>query len=145
MLDAYYSPWKSRDAILAQDNGWFRTGDLGKLDEDGFLYIVGRNKEMISVGGMKFFPVEVEAVLESHPAIQAARVFGVQEKQWGEAPVAHLVLEKGSVAPDEDELRGYCRQFLADHKIPGSFRWVEHLSYTASGKKIRAPDHLLRS
>ena len=142
MLDAYYSPWKSRDAILQQNDGWFRTGDLGQLDRDGFLYIVGRIKEMISVGGMKFFPDEVESVLESHCAIHAACVFGVQERQWGEAAVAHLVLEAGKAAPDENELRAYCKQYLASHKIPSRFQWVEQLTYTASGKKIRNAEKL---
>ena len=142
MLDAYYSPWKSRDAILQQNDGWFRTGDLGQLDRDGFLYIVGRIKEMISVGGMKFFPDEVESVLESHCAIHAACVFGVQERQWGEAAVAHLVLEAGKAAPDENELRTYCKQYLASHKIPSRFQWVEQLTYTASGKKIRNAEKL---
>lgn len=144
MLDAYYSPWKSRDAILQQNDGWFRTGDLGKLDEDGFLYIVGRVKEMISIGGMKFFPDEVESVLESHPAIQAACVFGVQEKQWGEAAMAQLVLATGQAAPDENALRVYCKQALASHKIPSRFHWVEQLAYTASGKKIRNAAKLYR-
>jgi len=69
MLDAYYAPWRTREAILAEQGGWFHTGDLGRLDEDGFLYIVGRSKEMISIGGMKFFPEEVEAVIETHPAV----------------------------------------------------------------------------
>ena len=142
MLDAYYSPWKSRDAILQQNAGWFRTGDLGKLDQDGFLYIVGRVKEMISVGGMKFFPDEVESALEDHPAIQAACVFGVQERQWGEAAVAQLVLKAGHTAPDENALRAYCKQSLASHKIPGRFQWVEQLTYTASGKRIRNSEKL---
>ena len=140
MLDAYYTPWKERDSILQENGGWFKTGDLGKLDQDGFLYIVGRTKEMISVGGMKFFPSEVEAVLESHPAIRSACVFGVMEGQWGESPVADLVLEGVSAAPDEDTLRSYCKLHLASHKIPRSFQWVERLSYTASGKKIRNPE-----
>lgn len=142
MLDAYYSPWRPRAEILAEQGGWFHTGDLGKLDEDGFLYIVGRSKEMISVGGMKFFPEEVEAVLEKHPAIQAACVFGVKNHQWGEPAWAHLVLTEGETAPDNDALRAYCRQFLTSHKIPGRFQWVTQLAYTASGKKIRNPDKL---
>jgi len=142
MLDAYYSPWKSRDAVLQQNNGWFRTGDLGRLDEDGFLYIVGRIKELISVGGMKFFPDEVESVLECHPAIQAASVFGVQAGQWGEKVVAHLVLETGNSVPTEGELKAFCKQSLTTHKIPGSFQWIDQLAYTASGKKIRNSDKL---
>ena len=137
MLDAYYSPWRSRDTILQQTGGWFKTGDLGRVDADGFLYIVGRSKEMISIGGMKFFPEEVESVLEKHSSIQSACVFGVQEKQWGEPAVAHLVLNANQATPSDNELRNYCRQYLANHKIPGKFQWVEQLTYTASGKKIR--------
>lgn len=141
MLDAYYFPWRSREEILAQHDGWFKTGDLGKIDREGFLYIVGRSKEMISIGGMKFFPEEVETVLEKHPAIQNACVFGVHEKQWGE-PHAHVVLKPEQAAPSEQELRSYCRQYLAPHKIPVKFHWVAQLIYTASGKKIRNPQKL---
>ena len=142
MLDAYYSPWRDREAIIQQQGGWFRTGDLGRIDADGFLYIVGRLKEMISVGGLKFFPEEVESVLESHPAIRAASVFGVEERQWGTTTAAHLVLADASTAPDEQALRAHCRQALASYKIPGRFQWVERLTYTASGKKIRSADKL---
>jgi long-chain acyl-CoA synthetase len=142
MLDAYYSPWRSRETILAEQGGWFHTGDLGKLDADGFLYIVGRSKEMISVGGMKFFPEEVETVLEKHPTIAAAAVFGVKDRQWGEPAQAHLVLAEGAERPADSELRSYCKQSLTTHKVPSRFIWVEQLTYTASGKKIRNPNKL---
>lgn len=142
MLDAYYSPWRSRESILAEQGGWFHTGDLGKLDADGFLYIVGRSKEMISVGGMKFFPEEVETILEKHPAITAAAVFGVKDRQWGEPAQAHLVLAHGTARPSDNELRNYCKQSLATHKVPSRFIWVEQLAYTASGKKIRNANKL---
>jgi len=144
MLDAYYSPWKSRDSILQQNNGWFKTGDLGRLDEDGFLYIVGRSKEMISVGGMKFFPEEVESILENHPAIHAACVFGIKAQRLGEKAMAHLILAEGENAPDGDELKTYCTPFLASYKIPEQFQWVKHLKYTASGKLIRNAEKLLK-
>jgi long-chain acyl-CoA synthetase len=144
MLDAYYSPWRSREVILQQNGGWFRTGDLGRIDADGFLYIVGRLKEMISIGGLKFFPAEVESVLEGHPAIRAACVFGTQERQWGATTIAHLVLAEGHAAPDEQELRAHCRRALASYKIPGRFSWVEGLTYTASGKKIRNAEKLVK-
>ncbi len=135
MLDAYYSPWKTRATILKEHNGWFRTGDLGKLDDDGFLYIIGRNKELISIGGMKFFPEEVESVLENHPAIKEASVFS--DTQVSGSAKAYLVLEEGCAVPDKNALRTFCRQSLSNHKIPGHFEWVQHLAYTASGKKIR--------
>lgn len=142
MLDAYYSPWRSRETILAEQGGWFHTGDLGKLDADGFLYIVGRSKEMISVGGMKFFPEEVETILEKHPAIAEAAVFSAKDRQWGEPAQAHLVLTTGVECPSDHELRSYCKQYLATHKVPSRFIWVEQLAYTASGKKIRNPNKL---
>ena len=143
MLDAYYSPWRSREAILRQTNGWFRTGDLGQLDKDGFLTIVGRSKEMISVGGMKFFPQEVESVLEKHPAVHAACVFGVQDEQrWGEPAMALLVVEEGHAASEEAELRAHCKRYLASFKIPGRFQWVERLAYTPSGKMVRNAEQL---
>ncbi len=145
MLDAYYFPWKSRNTMLQETGGWFRTGDLGKLDDDGYLYIVGRVKEMISVAGMKFFPDEVESVLESHPAIRAACVFGMQERLWGEACVAHLELRDAGTAPSEDELRAHCKRFLAEHKIPRRFQVVERLKYTASGKKLRNAAQLIEN
>lgn len=145
MLDAYYSPWQSRAEILANNDGWFKTGDLGRLDEDGFLYIVGRSKDMVSVGGLKFFPEEVEAVLLKHPAIQAACVFGRQDKQWGQMAVAHLVLQAGMVAPSADELSAHCRQYLAPYKVPKQYHWVEKLTYTASGKVIRNPEKMMQA
>jgi len=142
MLDAYYSPWQSREEILARNDGWFKTGDLGRLDEEGFLYIVGRSKDMVSIGGLKFFPEEVETVLLKHPAIQAACVFGLQDKQWGQMAVAHLVLEAGMLAPSEEELSAHCRHSLASYKVPRQFQWVEQLTYTASGKVIRNPQKM---
>jgi long-chain acyl-CoA synthetase len=142
MLDAYYSPWRSREEILRQNGGWFRTGDLGRVDADGFLYIVGRLKEMISVGGLKFFPEEVEAVLERHPTILAASVFAEGEQQWGATITAQLVLAEATPAPDEQALRAHCREALASYKIPGRFQWVQRLTYTASGKKIRNAERL---
>lgn len=84
MLDAYYHPWRPRDQILA--NGWFRTGDIGQIDADGCLFLRGRCKDVITVLGMKFFPQEVEAVLTSHPFIEAACVFADRHHQMGEVP-----------------------------------------------------------
>jgi long-chain acyl-CoA synthetase len=145
LLDAYYDPWQLRAAILQPHHGWLATGDLGMIDDAGFLTIVGRSKEMISVAGMKFFPQEVETVLERHPAIQAACVFGVKAPRWGEIPLAHLVLTEGTAPPSETALKNYCTQHLASYKIPSQFQWVNHLTRTASGKLIRNADKLLHS
>jgi long-chain acyl-CoA synthetase len=141
LLDAYYDPWQPRAAIL--QHGWLATGDLGMMDAAGFLTIVGRSKEMISVAGMKFFPQDVETVLECHPAIQAACVFGVKAPRLGETPMAQLVLTEGAEPPNETVLKDYCTQHLASYKIPSQFQYVDHLTYTASGKLIRNADKLL--
>jgi long-chain acyl-CoA synthetase len=143
LLDAYYQPWKPIDVILNQHGGWLATGDLGFIDEDDYLFIVGRSKEMISVAGMKFFIREVETVLERHPAIQAACVFAVKTRRLGETPMAHVVLADNHEPPDEDQLKAYCGEHLASYKIPDRFHWVDSLARTASGKLIRNTDKLL--
>ncbi len=142
MLDAYYSPWKSRFQILQENNGWFRTGDLGQVDADGFLYLVGRCKELISVAGMKFFPQEVEQVLEKHPAIAAACVVALKSNQTGEMPAAYLIAATDSKKPDDMELKRYCDENLAGYKVPIQFHWVNQFVYTASGKLVRQANKL---
>lgn len=145
LLDAYYDPWQSRAAILEKHGGWLATGDLGIMDDEGFLTIVGRSKEMISVAGMKFFPHEVETVLERHPAIQESCVFGIKDQRLGETAMAHLVQSCEIEPVDTNELTAYCKRHLAVYKVPNRFQWVKSLSRTASGKIIRDADKLLNS
>ena len=135
-LDAYYEPWRTRDEIT--ENGWFATGDLGRLDAEGYLFIVGRSKEVISVAGMKFFPQEVESVLESHNAIREAYVFGEHNDLLGEKPNAKEILH-GEVkeTPSENALRDFCRARLAAYKVPDRIFFVDRLAKTASGKLVR--------
>lgn len=135
-IDAYYSPWKTRAGIMP--DGWFETGDLGQVDEDGFLYILGRSKEMISVGGMKLFPQEVEAALESHPAVEEACVFAEHHDRLGEVPIAlvKLTREAGHL-PSPRELKEYCLKHVSAFKIPHRIEYVEKLPRTASGKLKR--------
>ena len=90
MLDAYYSPWQGRDDILM--DGWFKTGDLGRIDTDGFLFIVGREKDVINFVGMKVFAQEVEAVLNRHPAVKESLVYGAAHPVYGQLPMAKVVL-----------------------------------------------------
>jgi long-chain acyl-CoA synthetase len=142
MLDAYYQPWLLRNQILEQREGWLATGDLGRIDDDGFLYIVGRKKELISVAGMKFFPQDVETVLQHHPAVSEACVFAVKSPRTGEIPISHLVLAAGHERPSDDELRDHCSKRLANFKIPSQFHWVQQLARTASGKLIRKAEKL---
>ena len=132
MLDAYYSPWQGRDDILT--DGWFKTGDLGKIDKDGFLFIVGREKDVINFVGMKIFAQEVEAVLNQHPQVRESLVYGAAHPVYGQLPMAKIVLREGESAPEVNELRRYCYQHLAQYKVPKDFEFVAELPKTASGK-----------
>ncbi len=144
IIDAYYSPWQSRKDILAQNNGYFKTGDLGEIDTDGFLYIVGRSKEIISVAGMKFFPQEVETVLEKHPLIATACVFAYKDHHAGELPYAQIVLTEKQNDIDIIKLNLFCQQYLAQYKIPKQYHIVTQLTYTSSGKLIRNANKLIK-
>ena len=134
MLDAYYVPWKPREEIA--DGGWFRTGDLGWFDEDGYLMLTGRSKEVISIGGMKFFPQEVEQVLESHPEVSEACVVRKSDTRLGDVAIAHVVLEDQATVEVAD-LRSFSRMRLANYKVPSEFHFVDSLARTASGKLMR--------
>jgi acyl-CoA synthetase (AMP-forming)/AMP-acid ligase II len=114
-------------------NGWFHTGDLGKIDDAGFLYIVGRKKEMIKVGGEIVFEPEVESVLQKHPDIAEAAVVGVADKLRGEVPKAFLVAKDGKSISEED-LRYFLRQHLAHFKIPHYFEFCITLPKNRTGK-----------
>jgi long-chain acyl-CoA synthetase len=133
MLDAYYSPWQGREGILT--DGWFATGDLGKIDAEGFLFIVGREKDVINFVGMKVFAQEVESVLNRHPRVRESLVYGVPHPRYGELPTAKIVLQ-GNDDPDTvvDDLRRFSYQRLARYKVPKEFEIVDHLPKTASGK-----------
>lgn len=136
-LDAYYEPWQMREEIMP--NGWFVTNDLGRLDDEGYLYISGRSKDVINVGGIKFFPQEVEKVLESHPAVKEACVFPHHHKRLGDVPHAEVVLaENIQNTPTVIEVKDFCRQRLTGYKIPEEIRFVNTLVRTASGKLIRS-------
>ncbi|MDD5097103.1 MAG: AMP-binding protein [Candidatus Omnitrophica bacterium] len=114
-------------------NSWFYTGDLGKIDAAGFLYIVGRKKEMIKVGGEIVFEPEVESVLQKHPDIAEAAVIGVADKLRGEVPKAFLVLKEGKSISEED-LRYFLRLHLAHFKIPHYFEFWPALPKNRTGK-----------
>lgn len=114
-------------------NGWFHSGDLGRFDKENHLYIVGRKKEMIKVGGEIVFEPEVEAALHKHPAVSEAAVVGVLDSLRGEVPKAFVVLNEGQNLSPED-LRYFCRQHLAHFKIPHYFEFKEFLPKNRTGK-----------
>lgn len=136
MFDAYIEPWQKR--AEAMQEGWFSTGDIARADGDGCLYLVGRSNSMISVGGMKFFPEEVETVLCQHPMIAEARVFSRPHPSFGMVPAAELVAVQGESAPAAREIFSFCRKRIARYKIPVEIIFVEALTRTASGKIKRA-------
>lgn len=136
LLAAYYTPWQERDEILV--DGWFPTGDLGRIDADGFLFIVGRSKDVINFVGMKVFPVEVEAVIDSFPGVAESQVYALPHERFGELPAVRLVLKEGVDADSLlAELRRFCYRQLASYKVPKEFTVVASLVKTASGKLKR--------
>src|SRR5262245_15305006 len=112
-------------------DGWFRTGDQGFLDNDGYLTLVGRLKEMINRGGEKISPREIDEVLLAHPAVAEAVCFGVTHPTWGEEVAAAVVLSQPAT---EAELLSYCRERLADFKRPKQIHITDAIPRTATGK-----------
>jgi len=116
--------------------GWLRTGDLGRRDDDGYFYIVDRKKDLIIVGGLNVYPREVEEVLAAHPAVAEAVVIGVPDATRGEAPKAYVVLRAGASCARQELLR-FARERLAPFKIPRDLEFCEALPRTISGKILR--------
>jgi acyl-CoA synthetase (AMP-forming)/AMP-acid ligase II len=117
-------------------DGWFRGGDMAWRDEDGYLYLSGRKKDMIIRGGENIYPIEIEHVLMSHPAVREVAVVGIADEHWGEIVRAHIVPEPGREI-DEDELREYCRARIAGYKVPALFELHDELPRNASGKVLK--------
>ncbi|MGR8946833.1 MAG: class I adenylate-forming enzyme family protein [Gammaproteobacteria bacterium] len=135
-------PQKSEEART--DDGWFRTGDLGFLDAEGYLYYRGRLKEMVKTGGINVSPAEVEQVLSGHPAVELAFVTGIPDERLDEALAAVIVL-KTNRRTDADELASLCRATMAAYKTPRHFRFVSatELPLTSTGKLQRNRLHEL--
>ena len=134
LFSAYYTPWLPREQV-ARD-GWFLTGDVGRLDEDGALFLQGRKKAVIFVAGLKFFPEEVEECINRFPGIKESRVFGTPHGRLGQVPHAEVVLTGN---PDLDALRAHCARALSPHKVPLQFTVVEAIARTPGGKILRRP------
>lgn len=117
-------------------DGWFHTSDLARVDDEGFIYLVDRKKDMIISGGFNVYPTEVEAVLYQHPAIFEACVVGVPDAQWGESVKAVICL-KGDAKATAAELTVFCRERLADYKSPRTIDFVADLPKNPSGKVAR--------
>jgi acyl-CoA synthetase (AMP-forming)/AMP-acid ligase II len=133
--------WQQPDATaLALRDGWFRTGDGGRMDRDGYFFIADRLKDMVISGGENVYPAEVEAALRSHPAVGDAAVIGVPDARWGEA-VHAVIVPRGRVADVaslREELVAHCRTRLAGYKCPRSIAFAEALPLSAAGKVLKA-------
>jgi long-chain acyl-CoA synthetase len=133
MLGYWNRPEETRDAIR---NGWFHTGDIGRVDEAGCFYIIDRLKDMVIVGGINVYPAEVENVLYLHPAVAEAAVYGVPHSSLGESVQATVVLKLGSMATSQ-ELLAHCRARLAPYKLPTSIEFADALPKTGAGKILK--------
>ncbi|HBU08499.1 MAG TPA: long-chain fatty acid--CoA ligase, partial [Candidatus Omnitrophica bacterium] len=137
VMEGYYKDPKTTAEVIK--NGWFHTGDLGRFDEEGFLYIAGRKKDMIKVSGEIVYSFEVENVLLKHPSVQEAAVVGIPDKLRGEIVKAFVVFKQeagsgGSRTATIEDIRLFCREHLAHFKVPHNVEIRESLPKTPSGK-----------
>jgi long-chain acyl-CoA synthetase len=134
VMRGYWRKPEETDDVLRQ--GWLYTGDIARMDEEGYFYIVDRKKDMIIAGGYNIYPREVEEVLCEHPEINEGVVIGVPDEYRGETVKAFIVLKRGSKAGAEDII-AWCRERLAPYKIPRQFQFRESLPKSAVGKYLR--------
>jgi acyl-CoA synthetase (AMP-forming)/AMP-acid ligase II len=130
MMRGYWN--RSNETAEALRDGWYRTGDMARMDEDGFVYLVDRKKDMIISGGENIASREVEEALLTHPGIAAAAVIGVPDDRWGETVKAVLVARGGP--PSNDDIIAHCRTFIAGYKLPRVVEFVDALPLLATGK-----------
>jgi fatty-acyl-CoA synthase len=128
---------KSEESAAAFAGGWFHSGDLVRQDEEGYVWVVDRKKDMIISGGENVYCAEVENALASHPDILDAAVYGRRDEKWGEVPVAAVVLRPGS-ALDIESLRTFLDAHLARFKQPKAMIAVDALPRNAGGKIIKS-------
>jgi acyl-CoA synthetase (AMP-forming)/AMP-acid ligase II len=133
LFNGYWQNPSATDEAVT-DDGWCTVGDLGRHDDEGYLYLVDRKKDMIISGGVNVFPREIEEVLVAHPAVAEASVIGVPDEEWGEAVKAVIV--KRSAVTDA-ELTAHCRASLAKYKIPKTFAYLDALPRNAGGKILK--------
>ncbi|WP_339212574.1 long-chain fatty acid--CoA ligase [Solibacillus sp. FSL W8-0372] len=127
---------RPEETNIAVRNGWLYTGDLAKMDEDGFFFIVGRKKEMIIASGYNVYPIEVENILYKHPAVLEVAVIGIPHEYRGETIKAIVVLKEGQDVTS-DQLIDFCRTQLSAYKVPREIQFVKELPKTAVGKILK--------
>ncbi|MFN8026890.1 MAG: AMP-binding protein [Acidimicrobiia bacterium] len=124
---------RPEESAAALRNGWLHTGDLGRFDEYGYLYLLDRAKDLIITGGSNVYAVEIEAALVAHPSVQEAAVVGVADRTWGEVVVAVIVGDPAA----ESAVAEHCRVALAGYKQPRRYEFVDELPRNAYGKVLK--------
>jgi acyl-CoA synthetase (AMP-forming)/AMP-acid ligase II len=140
MKEYYKNPQATAETII---DGWLHTGDMGKQDEEGYLYVVDRMKDVIISGGENIYPREIEELLYIHPKIEDVAVIGVPDEKWGEVAKvvdkwgeitkAVIVLKSGQILSEQDVI-DFCREHLAHYKCPRHVEFVKELPRTSTGK-----------
>lgn len=127
----YIGRFKDKPTTIS---GWLHTGDVGYLDEQGYLYVVDRRSDLIISGGENIYPAEIENILLGHPNVKEAGVCGIEHDKWGQVPVAFIVAKKRMT---EQEITDFCTQHLANYKVPKQVHFVSHLPRSGSNKLLR--------
>ncbi|HKM02300.1 MAG TPA: class I adenylate-forming enzyme family protein [Sedimentibacter sp.] len=136
VMVGYYN--NEEATINVKRNGWLYTGDLGYIDDEGFLFIVGRKKNVIISGGLNIYPEEIEGVIREIEGVELVRVRGIEDKYLGEVPIADIVVRNKLM--DEKEVFLYCKSKLSQYKLPNKINFVDELALTYNGKIKRGDD-----
>ena len=134
IMEGYWKDPEATEEVLR--DGWYYTGDLAKMDDEGYIYIVDRKKDMIITGGENVSSAEVESVLYAHPAILEAAIIGIPDRKWGEAVKAVVVLREDQQVSEEDVIT-FCKENLTNYKCPKSIAFVNALPRNAAGKVLK--------
>jgi long-chain acyl-CoA synthetase len=141
MKGYYHKPELTAEVLTSDAHGtWFKTGDIARLDEEGFLFITGRKKDMIIMAGEKIFPREIEDAMKQHPAVLHVGVIGVKDGPRGEMPVAFVQLKPETTEgerPTANDLRSFVRERIAAYKVPRDVYFMESLPISATGKILK--------
>jgi long-chain acyl-CoA synthetase len=134
MMGYWKRPTATDETII---NGWVKTGDLGKIDDEGYIYIVDRKKDLIISKGINIYPREIEEVLYLHPSVKAAAVIGIKDENNGEIPIAYVELDPDEPTLTESAVKIYLKQHLANFKIPKNVHFLDELPKNATGKVLK--------
>jgi long-chain acyl-CoA synthetase len=134
-MQGYYGNDKAT-AETIEPSGWLHSGDLARMDAEGYIYVVDRKKDMIVTAGYNVYPAEIERVVASHPAVALVAVGSLPDPLKGEIAKAYIVLKAGAKA-DADGMLAHCRQHLAAYKVPRAVQFVADLPKTSTGKIMR--------